>query len=176
MKRQGDPEHTSPADLAVHLNGSLHLVYQLLHHGHAKPDAVIVSSCPLMLLGKGLKHILFKVLPDADSRIFDHKLAGGGFALTGDLFCLDKHRSVGTVVFESIVDDIHQDLLYMQRISYHPSVFQPHLLKLQADPLLLRLGGQDSDAVLQCVIQVKRLLHRRRSSALQLADLQDVID
>ena len=63
----------------------------------------------------------------------------------------------------------------MQGIPDHSAVAQPGLLQLQTDPPLLRLEGQDRDAVLQRGTQVEGLLGRRRPAALQLAHLKDVV-
>ena len=64
----------------------------------------------------------------------------------------------------------------MQRIADEPAVPQVNLLQHQPDPPLLRLGGEDGDAALQRVVEVKGLRHLRRPAALQLADLENVVD
>ena len=99
------------SDLTVYRNGPLYLIYQLLDDGHAKPNAVIVSSCALMFLGERLKNVLFKVLPDTDSGILDYKTIACGSVLEGGFLCLYKYGAMGPVIFESVVNDIHQYLL-----------------------------------------------------------------
>ena len=59
----------------------------------------------------GLKDVLFEVLPDADSGVLDHKPVAGDPVPAGDLLHLDKGGAMGTVVFDGVVNDVHEDLL-----------------------------------------------------------------
>ncbi len=52
---------------------------------------------------------------------------------------------------------------------------QLYLLQCQPDSPLLRLRRQNCDTIIQRLMKVKRLLHHCRSSALELADLKNVI-
>ena len=72
-----------------------------------------------MLLRKRLKNMLFKVLSYADSGIFNRKPAAYDPVLAGSLRSSDKYRAMRTIIFKRIVDNVHQNLLEMQRISNH---------------------------------------------------------
>ena len=124
-----------------------------------------------MLLGKGLKYMLLEVLTDTDSGIFNHKPEVYGFTLEIRLFYPYGHRAMGTVIFERIVDDIHQNLFQLQWISNQSVMVKLCLIKSQPDSGFFRLNGQHHDAVFQYFMEVKGLLHHCRPSALQFADL-----
>ena len=110
MERKGNPDNSTLANLTVYHNGTLHLVYQLLHNGHAKPGTVVMRPCALMFLGKRFKNVLLKFLTDANAGIFNHKKVICPATLTYVLLYLDKYRAMGTVIFEGVFDDIHQNL------------------------------------------------------------------
>ena len=128
-----------------------------------------------MLLGEGLEDVLFEVFPDADARILHDELVGRGPILEGGLLDLDKDGAVGPVVLEGVVDDVHEDLLQVQRVSDDPAVLQLHLLQHQMDAVFLRRGGEDGHAVFQDIVEVEGILHHRQAAALQLADLKHVV-
>ena len=128
-----------------------------------------------MFLGEGLKNVLLEILSNADSGVLDDKPAVCRSILEGGLLRPDKDGAMGPIVSQRVVDDIRQNLLQMQGIPDDSAVPQPGILQLQADSPLLRQRGENRDAVLQRVMKVKGLLHRRRPSALQLADLEDIV-
>ena len=149
--------------------------YQPFYDGHAEPDAAVVGPCALVLLGKGLKNVLFKFLPDADTGILDCKLKACSPILARDFLYPDKYRTVWPVIFDCIVQNVHQDLLQVQRVSDQSAVPQIHLLKQQPDTGLLRLEGQDTDTVFQCFIKVKGFRRFHGSAAVQLADQKHIV-
>ena len=82
---------------------------------------------------------------------------------------------MGTVIFEGIIDNIHQDLLQVQRISNQSAMLQSGLIQLQPDFFLLGLGVQNRNTVFQCVMKVKGFFHLCLSSAHQPAHLKDIV-
>ena len=107
----GDLEHASLTESAINLNRSTHLVYQFLHNRHTKSDTIIVSPCVLMFLRKRLKNMPLEVIPNTNSGIFDHKLVSCNSSLAGCLLCLYEYGTMGTIVFDSIIENVHQYLL-----------------------------------------------------------------
>ena len=168
-------DHAPPAQPAVHRDRSPHLIDQLLHDGHAESGAGIIGSRTLVLLGEGLEDVRFEVFPDADPGILDHKTAARGPLAKGGLLHPDRYGAIGPVIFEGVVDDAHEDLLEVERVSDRPCVPQAVCLQLQPDGPLLRQGGQDCHALLQHGAEVKGLLHRRRTAALQPAYLKNIV-
>ena len=106
-ERKPDADNAPSADLAVHLDSPFHLVYQLFHDGHAKPDATIMRPRILMLLRKGFKNVFLKFFPDTNSGIFNHELKIRHTVLVCNFFDLYKYRTMRAVILEGIVDDIH---------------------------------------------------------------------
>ena len=104
---QSNPDRAPFAHPAVHLNGSLHLVYQFFHDKHAEANAVIMGSCILMFLSKRFENMLFEIFPNADSRVFDYKPVAGDSVFTGGLLYLNKYATMDSVIFDGIVHDIH---------------------------------------------------------------------
>ena len=175
LKRQGNPYHAPFADLAVHLNGPLHLIHHFLHNGHTKPDALVISPCILVFLGKRLKNMLFELFSNANSGILDYKPIICNSTPAGTFLCMNSHRTMRTIIFEGIVDDIHQDLFQVQRISDQSAMLQTMLLKHQLNPVLRSLRGQNCNTVFQYIMHVKWFFHCRRSPALQPADLKNIV-
>ena len=117
----------------------------------------------------------FKILSDSDPGVLDYKTAGRRPFLKAGLLRPDKYRAMGPVISDGIVNHIHQDLLQVQRISDGSAMTQAGILQLQPDVPFLRQGRKHLDTVFQHHMKVKGLLHRRQSSAFQLADLKHVV-
>ncbi len=154
----------------------LHLVYQLLHNGHTETHAIIMGSRAFMLLRKGLENMLFERLANADSGIFDHKLIACGVTPTGHLLCPHKNGTLRTVIFYGVINDIHQNLLQIQRIPNHSAMLYIHFLQSQPYAPLLCPLVQKRNTVFQYVTKCKRLLLFRRSAAVHLTELKHVVD
>ena len=173
--RQRNAHHAALAGLALYLNSSLHLICQLFHDGHAKTNAVIMRSCVLLLLGKRLKYVISEFLTHSDSRILNHKQKIRSPVLTANFFCLNKHGTVRAIVFNGIINDIHQDFPQVQRIPNQSAMLQVTLLQLKPNPPLLRLNRHNCNAVFQGFMNIKRLLHLNQSSCLKFTDLKNVV-
>ena len=154
----------------------LHLVYQLLHNGHTETHAIIMGSGTFMLLRKGLENMLFELLPNTDSGIFDHKLIFRGVTPAGHLLCLHKDGALWVVIFYGVINDIHQNLLQIQRISNHSAMLYIDFFQCQPYAPLLCPLVQKRDTVFQYIPECKRLLLFRRSSAVHLTELKHIVD
>ena len=120
--------------------------------------------------------MLYKFRTHTDSGIFNHKPIDGSPVLTGKFLYLNKYGTMGAVILERIVDDVHQNLLHVQRIADQSAMLKISFLKRQLNLTLLCLGGQKRNTVFQYIMKIKRFLHRRRSSTLLFADLKNVVD
>ena len=128
-----------------------------------------------MLLGEGLENVLLKILSDPNSGVLNYKTAVRRPIPEGGLLRPDKYGAMGPVIFDGVVNHVHQDLLQVQRISDGFAMPQAGILQLQPDFPFLRQRRKHRDTVFQNHMKVKGLLHRRQSSALQLADLKHVV-
>ena len=119
--------------------------------------------------------MLLEFFSNADSGILDRKVIACGPVLERGFFHPDKHGPVRPVVSKRVVDDIHHDLLQVQRVSNHPVVQQAGFLQLQVDSTLSGQGGENRDAVLHGGAEVQRCFNRRRPPAFQPAYLKNVV-
>ena len=128
-----------------------------------------------MLLGKGFKNVLLKIFSDPNSGVFDYKTVIHRPVPKSGLLHPDKYGAMGPVISDGIVNHIHQDLLQVQRISDGFAMPQAGILQFQPYFPFLCQGRNHRNTVFQYHMKVKRFLHLRQSSALQLADLKHVV-
>ena len=84
LNGQGNLEYASFSALALNFNSAFHLVYQFFDNGQTEPGSHIVGPRILTFLGKRLKNMIYKILSDTNSGIFNDKAVICCFVLSGN--------------------------------------------------------------------------------------------